>query len=124
MKNNKYIDTDIMKIISSFAVLLIHVATCTEGEFIITPNLSILINTICRFSVPVFVMVSGRYMIGKNHTIKYILIKSLKLFIIMVSCSLIYMIHDVIINKADISTKEFINRLLTAPIHLWYIYMI
>lgn len=121
--NRNYIDTDIMRIISSFCVVLIHIVTCVKSKTILDPNISEIINVLCRFSVPVFVMISGRYMIEKNHDIEYLIIKSLKLFVIMIFCASIYTINDIIISPTNLSAKDFINRILTSQVHLWYIYM-
>lgn len=122
--NKQYIDTDIMKIITSFCVVMIHVVTCVQSSSVLDKNLSVFINTICRFSVPVFVMISGRYMLENKFPIPHLIKKSLKLIFAMVFCAVVYTAHDMIVDDIEYTAQAFIIKILTSPIHLWYIYMI
>lgn len=123
INKKRNIDADIMRIITSFCVVMIHVVTCSQSNLILDENLSVFINTICRFSVPVFVMISGRYMLETKNTISHLIKKSLKLIIAMVFCAVVYTAQDMIVDDIEYTVQEFIIKILTSPIHLWYIYM-
>ncbi len=126
MKNTlRSADTDIMRIICSFCVVLLHTATCNRVTTDLSAEISGTINSLCRFSVPVFVMISGKYMISKECSIASIFKKCLKLFLEMIMVSFVYMIFDYCVwGVAPKDIRTVAEILLTSPIHLWYIYTI
>lgn len=122
--NKKYnIDTDIMRIICSYFVVLLHTVTCNKMITTLPQYISETINILCRFSIPIFIMISGRYMLEQNTRITSVLKRSLKMFGIMVCVSLFYMINDYIrYDYVIFDITDIVVYLLTSPIHLWYMY--
>lgn len=70
-RNNSY---DLLRILSTFAVILIHVNATTAGLSnisLVGANVCNYINVITRFSVPCFVMISGAFLLSNEDNIKY-----------------------------------------------------
>lgn len=125
MPKGRSIDTDIMRIISCFCVILIHMVTSEPVKNMFPDNTVNIINVLCRFSVPVFIIISGKYMLNRKYNITIIVKKCLILFLEMLIVSMIYLLFDTILydNKIN-SFGKVISMVLTTPIHLWYIYSI
>jgi len=109
------VDTDIMRVLSCFFVVLIHVSTYGDGDF------SLALNCISRFSVPVFVIISGRYMLEKSVEWKHLAKKSIHLLFLMFFWSTIFYFYSSYLGQKPESYFSFI---LTQPVHLWYIWAI
>ena len=60
----KDLDADVMRVLAAFFVVVIHVAASSGG---------VVYNCIARFSVPVFVILSGRYMLARKRSIPSLL---------------------------------------------------
>ena len=115
-KNEHDTATDIMRIIESFFVVMIHLSDFSSLS-------SIFSNSIAHFSVPVFVIISGYYILGNNQCGKTLIIKTLKLFLAMILCSFFHLTIDLIFETKIISSAiEILYFLFTEPGHLWYIY--
>ena len=146
LKNSKkrYNNYDLLRIISCIAVIVIHVtgkykAALTDGNILLDtthPLATIIWNTLSRFAVPCFVMISGAMLLSndKNQEYKNFYCKSFKKTLLpsIIFCILftIITIIDNIVN----STKGFNFSMILAPIkalikgkpyyHLWFLYMI
>ena len=108
-------DTDFMRIAASFFVVLLH--ACSEGsEAVLTAN------CICRFSVPVFVLISGRYLLHGGKSPSVFLKKSLRFIGLMLLWSAIYYFYFSLTGRPP--ANSFPVYLLTEPMQLWYFYMI
>lgn len=108
-------DTDFMRIAASFFVVLLH--ACSEGSEAV-----LIANCICRFSVPVFVLISGRYLLHGGKSPSVFLKKSLRFIGLMLLWSAIYYSYFSLTGRAP--EKSFLVYLLTEPMQLWYFYMI
>lgn len=109
-------DTDILRIIAAFFVVMIH----SSGLLTFS---GIVYNSISRFSVPVFVMISGYYMLSHKVPIHHLLQKSGKLFMLMIGWSAIYYIYLLLVGGMSYTGIADLTRyLLTEPVHLWYLY--
>jgi len=119
MKSNEIrthdVNTDIMRLIASFFVVMIHVSSKNSA-------VALLFNSISRFSVPVFVMISGYYLLKKAPVISAVLKKAFSLFVLMVAWAAIYYVYELICDTQYFSPLGFLKYLLTEPIHLWYLY--
>ncbi len=115
------IEYDILRIIAILGVIMIHVS----GIYVINyqPNaiqftIGNILDSISRFGVPFFVLISGTFMLDndKELSINKLSKKILKLLIILIVWSafyaLIYNFHD------------FTNAFLYGHYHLWYLYFI
>lgn len=109
------IDADIMRVLSCFFVVLIHVSTYGDGDF------SLALNCISRFSVPVFVMISGRYMLEKRMEWKHLAKKSIHLLFLMLFWSTIFYFYSCWLGQQP---ESYLSFILTQPVHLWYIWAI
>lgn len=117
MSTNIYdTDTDILRIICSFFVILIHSSYPMSGY-------GIFFNAISRFSVPVFIIISGYYMIGSNTDLRDIKKRALRLFFTVIAWSGIYYIYGIVSKSIEYKgIRALITYLLTEPIHLWFMY--
>lgn len=80
---NRDNNLDLLRIISTFSVILIHVNYYFFQSRVFTPEFTKLyifesmVNTVTRFSVPYFIMISGAYLLNnKKVKIFYIFIKN------------------------------------------------
>lgn len=108
-------DTDLMRIIASFFVVLIH-ASDTEG-------MGMVYNALARFSVPVFVLISGYYLLRRPTAGLRIARRIGSLVGIHILWSVLYYVFYRLtgdLPRGDVD--EVIRYLLTQPTHLWYLY--
>lgn len=115
---------DQMRVISCIMVIAIHVCNIYNRAF---PDLSQIdysiaafINSFSRISVPIFFMVSGALMAGREPNIKKSLDRFLKYFIITIFWCVFYFIWG--ITYLD-KTFDY-HDILTTPTskHLWFLY--
>lgn len=115
---------EILRIIASVMVVLLHTVAMGaifpgEKGFV----LNSVLNAITRFSVPVFVMISGYFILGKEEDYIYFFKRGIKLIVIMMLWSLLYLIRYSLSGTLAINTvKDLLRYLLTEPVHLWYFY--
>lgn len=119
-------DIDFLRIIASFAVVLLH-ATVLDGrkigqwEF----DFNALLNALCRFCVPVFVMISGGFLLDRDESIERSLKRTGMSILTMLLWSALYIANGIITKSIDISgTYDVIKYLLSEPVHLWYFWAI
>lgn len=137
MKKEREITYDILKIFACLAVILIHVLMYTMKSEVdlLTPRWQIanLLNATVRFCVPIFVMISGAFLLSKEKPIplktlfkKYIL----KTFLIVILASFFYRIIDSIFITGTEMNFEYLKdaffRSITGngKFHLWYLVML
>ena len=120
---------DFIRVLSMFLVIVIHVSNIYSRDIINISTTSYffatLFNAIARVAVPLFFMISGALLIGKDHDDEKNYIKRIKkLVITLLSWTIIYYVWDIFImgyNKPLIAT---LFRTSFAPIkaHLWFMY--
>lgn len=109
-------DTDIMRLLAAFGVVLIHASDyCAAG---------VLYNSIARFAVPLFVIISGYYVLEKNEGIGKTLLRAVKLYAMMLAWAVVYLAYDLLTGLELTGVKAALQRILTQPVHLWYVYAI
>jgi len=109
-------DTDVMRILASFFVMVIHVPH-PDSAF------SVLYHSLARFSIPTFCMISGYYLADRETGIGKLLGRCLGLFLRMVAWSGVYYAYEVAVGaRVFEGLPELGTYLLTLPVHLWYIY--
>lgn len=126
-KNKRIIYIDVLKILASIAVVIIHVATSDTSSTPFTYEWNILnfFNSISRWCVPVFIMASGVVFLSNNKevTIKNIWVKYIKrIAITFVIWSTIYSITYNVIFSKNINFK-IIKDIFCGHFHLWYLKM-
>ena len=126
---------DLLRIISAFSVILIHVNWRYFGKVYDTPSNSFdwiigaLINIVTRFSVPAFAMISGAFILqnGKNADLcgfyKKAMIKIFAPFGVALFCLVpVKMVMNSIMHKFILS--ELRGILTGCFFNLWYMYML
>jgi surface polysaccharide O-acyltransferase-like enzyme len=137
--NERNKNLDLLRVLASFMVILLHVSTKYVVENIGSPNLYFTIgnffNSITRISVPIFVMLSGAFILDnvKNKDYEFFYKKTFKTIIIpTLLWSLIYCIYSISLEilKGLIGLETnyfmpFLNWANGRPFyHLWYMYMV
>ena len=108
-------DTDLMRIIASFFVVLIHASTA-EG-------MGMVYNALARFSVPVFVLISGYYLLRRPPSEIHVVQRIGSLVGIHILWSaLYYVFYRLVGDLPKGSLGDTLRYLLTQPTHLWYLY--
>lgn len=116
---------DCLRIFSVLATIMLHVCSVISGLDINTNEWNIfnIYNSGVRWSVPVFVMISGALFLGRNINFDKILKKNVKrIFTACLFWSCVY----AIINRIEYgsSLKDTIIQIITGHYHMWFCYMI
>lgn len=118
---NRENNFDLMRIILAFMVVLLHVSASFWGEKmdLSIDTISIVsLNLLVRSTVPLFFMISGYFLIGKNISIKKQIQMTLKMFFIYVFFTFFYAFTDI---RENFSLKEFVSLLIAGKYHLWFL---
>ena len=125
MKPKREYAFDILRIISMFMVIVIHVSNVYSRRYgLISTNDflgSLVYNTVCRVSVPIFLMISGALLLDRKFEKEKYLKRILKFIIIIIVWDAIYLLWEYLyLGK----THDKLYRLLWDPYraHLWYLY--
>lgn len=102
---------DRLRLLACFGVVMLH---SSYGSGIG----DLALNAVFRFSVPVFIIISGYFLL--SHPVSNLWGKCLRLLVKMVLCSGIYLLYS--LSKGNTPPEQPILYLLTAPDHLWYLY--
>lgn len=117
LQTDRQSNMDALRVIAAVAVVFIHAAS---GALAV-PFAAF--NAVTRFGVPVFFMISGYFMPGKDYTAKDILKKTAKLFLIMLLWSCVYSAVDIISGVSSWGgVHALIKTVLEGPVHFWYFY--
>ena len=127
-KSNYHIDLDIMRVIASIAVVLIHVSaqnwySISDIRYYTVLNFY---DSIARFAVPLFLMISGTLFLGvkKEINIKKFFHKHIiKIVFVYLIWSLFYYFVDVFLFKKNImlDLKSIIYSITNSKYVLWYL---
>ena len=125
-RENNY---DLLRIIATFSVVLIHINAQFYSNKMNNPSMNCLyigesfINTITRFAVPCFVMLSGAFILNKNEDIKKFYKKaSYNVFLPFVLVSIFFFIFDYLYYGELV---ENIRLIIFGEYHtFWYMYML
>lgn len=133
-KNERNLKLDILRIISAIGVILLHVSS----EYIDISavggtdfNIAVFINSLTRFAVPVFVMISGELFLNPDKEIstKKIWVHNiLRIFILYIIWSYgYYVFQSLYFWKFDFYRHGIVRTLtgiVYATNHLWFLWMI
>ena len=109
-------DTNLLRIIACFFVVVIH-ASYPDGAQ------AYFFRALGAFSVPVFMMISGYYMLRRQPDPGKLLKKCGRLFLLLLFWSAFYYLYEVITGARSYGgVWALICYLLTEPAHLWYLY--
>jgi surface polysaccharide O-acyltransferase-like enzyme len=108
-------DTELLRIVAAFFVVMIHASG--SGSLA-----GIFYDGIARFSVPVFVISSGYYMLARRQDGRKLAKKCGRLFLLLLVWSAIYYGYNLLCGGTYGGLRELVTYLLTQPVHLWYLY--
>lgn len=128
--NNRIVYVDLLRIVATFSVVFLHVAAGNWGNVNLGTfewNVYNFYDSLVRFGVPIFVMVTGMFLLNPDKKVsfkeiycKYIL----RILIALISWSLLYAVYTNIINYDEFNRGIFIKSFLFGHYHLWYLYML
>jgi len=132
-KTNKKIWIEYLRVLAIIAVIVIHVTTGTYNKFghidITHWLFASFLNSCSRFAVPVFVMISGCVLLGRDIGIrKFYTTRAIRLIPPILFWSLFYIAFEYLYHNQDIGTlmwklKFGIIISGNAYYHLWYLPM-
>ena len=117
-----------IRIIASFLVVVIHVCSPLLTRYGQIPlsewQAGNLYDSAARVAVPLFIMLSGALLLGKQEPLSvYFRKRFTKVLIPLVAWSLIYIVFSAAIDGAGITPKKLIKLLYSpAYYHLWFLY--
>ncbi|WP_256008996.1 acyltransferase [Desertivirga xinjiangensis] len=123
---------DNLRVVATISMVLLHIVAPILPKFNVVGNVlwhsGNMLDSMLRFCVPVFVMLSGALLFQKEYTLGEFMRKRLfRVIIPFLFWSLIYIIYKLTNSRLEFqSAGRFIaNQLIHgASYHLWYIYMI
>lgn len=112
---------DYLRVFSALAVVFIHVVGAYIDTYSIgTAECHVLtaFDSIIRWSVPVFVMISGAVMLRKDYSYKAIVAKTLRIILIYILWSFLYAGYAFLDGER---LKNVFSVAVTGATHLWYL---
>ena len=128
MKRKVY--CDYLRLVATFAVVFIHVAASNWSNVDVNEiqwQVFNIYDSLVRWGVPIFVMISGALFLNRDVPIKNIYSKYVRRMVIaFVSWSLFYAIltTDTFQHGLIYSLKSHIGTLVTGHYHMWFVLMI
>lgn len=129
IESQRIIAFDVMRIISIFAVILLHYSSQRFYISFPSPEWEIrnVYDAMVRWGVPVFVMISGALFLDSNKklSIKRLYTKN----ILRITCaflfwSLIYLLYDILATNRQVTLGGAISSVVKGPFHLWFLKML
>ena len=123
-KKERKIYFDFLRIFATFAVIILHVAAQNWSLVNINSfewNIFNFYDSIVRWGVPIFVMISGSLFLNKDQSLKKLYTKNiLRIITAFIFWSLIY----TILFSKDQGIKNMIITFLKGHYHMWFLFMI
>lgn len=109
-------DTDLMRIAAAFAVVTAHISPFSSPWGIIC-------SAAARFSVPVFVLISGYYLLPKEASIKEAVRRTGHTLAMALLWSGVYFAVELLRGARHYEgLNSLLRYLVTEPVHLWYLW--
>lgn len=125
IKKDRIIYLDILRIIAAATVILLHVSASNWHNVDANTNTWLIFDffdSISRFCVPIFVMISGALFLNKDISIKKIYTKYIfRIIAAFIFWSIIYGIFNF---TQGIKLKEIVSQFFKGHYHMWYLIMI
>ena len=129
MSQKKKIYLEVIRIIAVLLVIFNHTdgfVYYTVPGNIVTHLYSLILAILCRMAVPLFFMVSGALLLGKEESLSELFRKRItRMLIVLAVISVFYYLFDVVMGRlASPGVGDFISRLLTNGIRdsFWFLY--
>lgn len=132
MDEERLISLDILRILATFAVIILHVAASGWDKFSVDSLSWQMINIYdgsVRWAVPIFVMISGCFFLNERKELslkklygKYIL----RLITAFLFWSMLYAVCYILVNRNGLNSHAvlvFLKQTIEGHYHLWFIYM-
>ena len=117
---------DVLRVLATFAVIVLHLSAQHWADTDVFSNAWLAFNLyggIVRWSVPIFVMISGALFLGRDTDIHTILKKNVaRIATVFLSWSGCYALVGLVFRHAPLSVV--LSQLITGHYHLWFLYMI
>lgn len=131
MKSQRLVYPDILRILASFLVVLIHVTTVGISDYEIGSStwcVSLVLNSVCHWAVPVFFMISGMFFLDPEREMppQKLLKHILKIIICIAVWGFLYSLLDQYV-YGHISAKSILIAVYgiitgNTGYHLWFLY--
>ena len=117
---------DIFRIVAIFFVVFVHLAAQHWADVDVSSRAWFAFNLYCttgKWSVPIFVMISGALFLGRDVSISAILKKNVaRIATVFLFWSGCYALIDLVFRHAPLSVV--LSQFITGHYHLWFLYMI
>lgn len=128
-KKNYNLSADIIRVLAIIGVVVIHTANAVYGRPDYFGGISwwiaIILNSVSRASIPLFIMVSGYFILGKNETFKQTLKRTLnRLIIPLIFWFLLYTLWNSGNPTLEYFNLSLIYRLFTVNVFYLYFFII
>lgn len=121
---------DLMRILAIFAVVFLHIAAGLWVGVEVQSKSFVLLTIydgLFRFGVPLFVMLSGMFLLNekKSISIRTLYTKRIRSIVItFIAWSLLYAFISSIGHWQEMTGRLFLEKVLLGHFHLWFLYMI
>lgn len=126
MKREKDYNIEFLRVLSCIFVVCIHVANIYSRSYEIiglgSYAFSVVVNVVCRISVPIFFMISGALLIGQEINIKKNWQRVLSIVKPLLGWSLVYAIWNFFYAGREYDLKVMFEEPVKK--HLWYLYVL
>ena len=119
---------DYLRIAATIAVIFLHVAagginSCSIGSF--NWNVLNIYDSFTRWSVPIFVMISGSLFLNKEFTIKEMFFKyGLRIITAFCFWSIVYVGYFIVTSDKKSTLTQLLARFITGEYHMWFCFLI
>ena len=117
---------DLLRVVAIFVVVAVHLSAMHWADVDVNSRAWFAFNLYCtagKWSVPIFVMISGALFLGREVSISAILKKNVaRIATVFLFWSGCYALVDLIFRHAPLSVV--LSQFITGHYHLWFLYMI
>lgn len=130
MEQNKarIVYLDFLRILAIFAVVILHVAAQNFYNASVTSaswHVFNIADSLVRWGVPVFVMISGALFLKKDQPILKMFKRNiLKIFYVLVAWAALYTLWGIFVTHTISTPKNALTHFVTGHYHLWFLYML
>ena len=125
MNTERRIELDYLRVFATFAVMIVHVSATNWYASDVNSfdwQFFNLYDAICRWCVPVFLMISGTFLLPKDIPLKVLYSKYIRrLLCAFIAWSFFYAVVDFAKGNGIASAAE---NLVKGPLHMWFVLMI
>ncbi len=132
LKQNRIVSFDVLRALAALAVVMTHVSSTVldvDRIYSFGSVLGITFESITRFAVPVFIMISGALFLNedRNDTVKNSVKRAVNMFVLLFLWSSFYAVGFkallLILNGSGFVLRDFIKSLVLGHYQLWYLYV-